>query len=103
MADDQSYWERRDALLRHPDGRAGGGRPCVKCGEPVPPNAYWVNRDRHVCSPRCNSNLSRQLGRLLKGGGQVPIPRPEPMASPRRAEGLRIFRTVEPVGEDAIP
>jgi 5-methylcytosine-specific restriction endonuclease McrA len=103
VADDHSYWEWRDALLRHPDGRANGGEPCMKCGEPVPPNAHWVNRDRHVCSPRCNHNLSRQLGRLLERGGQVPIPRPKPMASPRRTECSRIFRTVEPVGEDAIP
>ena len=63
--DADSYWEWRDDTLRHPHGRAKGGEPCVKCGHPVPANAYWKHRDRHVCGPRCNVNLNRQLGRRI--------------------------------------
>jgi hypothetical protein len=58
---EMSFSEWQDALLKHPDGRAAGGEPCVKSGRPVPPDAHWKQRDRHVCSERCNNNLKRQL------------------------------------------
>ncbi|WP_239701690.1 HNH endonuclease [Yimella sp. NH-Cas1] len=67
MADEHGYWDWRDMLLLHPEGRATG-EPCVKCGEPVPSNAHWTHRDRHVCSARCNGNLSRQFNRRMRAG-----------------------------------
>lgn len=103
MGDELGYWQWRDQLLKHPDGRAKGGDPCVKCGKPVPSNAHWVNRDRHVCSPHCNSNLSRQFNRRLQRGVEMPIPRPAPMADPRRTVGPRVFGMVEPGGEEDLP
>lgn len=36
VPDNQAYWAWRDLLLMHPDGRAKGREPCVKCGAPVP-------------------------------------------------------------------
>ncbi len=103
MSDVHSYWEWRDALLRHPDGRAKGGEPCVKCEAPVPPNAHWKHRDRRVCGERCNANLGRQINRRLKTGVDLPIPRPEPMADPRHTPAGHLFRTVPVDGPDLIP
>lgn len=98
MPDGHAYWAWRDRLLMHPDGRALGGEPCVKCGAPVPPNAHWKNRDRHVCGPRCNSNLSRQFNRSMRSGAVSDlhgreIAGPEPLANPRTS-GPRWFRTL---------
>lgn len=94
MADDHGYWVWRDALLLHPDGRAIGGEPCAGCGNPVPANAHWKHRDRHVCGPRCNSNLGRRLNRQIAKGSEMPLLRPEPLADPRATVGPRAFRTV---------
>lgn len=99
MPDDLSYWDWRDALLMHPAGRAKGGEPCVKCSEPVPPNAHWKHRDRHVCGPRCNSNLGRQINRLIKNTGELDLHgrelgAPTKMSNPRTS-GPRIFRTTD--------
>lgn len=99
MPDGHAYWSWRDLLLMHPDGRAKGGEPCVKCGAPVPSNAHWANRDRHVCSPRCNSNLSRQFNRRMRSGADTDlhgreIAGPKPMANPRTSDP-RWFRTVD--------
>jgi DNA polymerase III epsilon subunit-like protein/endogenous inhibitor of DNA gyrase (YacG/DUF329 family) len=63
-----AYWEWRDRLLTHPDGRATGDEPCVKCGAPVPAKAHWKHRDRHVCGERCNLNLNRWLNRRIERG-----------------------------------
>ncbi|MFC4783289.1 HNH endonuclease [Nocardioides sp. MAHUQ-72] len=86
-------------LLLHPEGRAKGGEPCVKCGEPVPPAAHWKHRDRHVCGPRCNSNLSRQFNRRMRGGADTDMHGREvtaatPLANPRKS-GPRYFVTRE--------
>ncbi|MCX2950199.1 HNH endonuclease [Lentzea sp. NEAU-D7] len=98
MPDDLSYWDWRDALLMHPEGRAKGGEPCVKCSEPVPANAHWKHRDRHVCGTRCNSNLGRQINRLIKNTGDLDLHgrelgAPAKMTNPRTS-GPRIFRTI---------
>lgn len=57
------------AALNHPAGRATKGEPCVKCGSSVARGAYWLYKDRHVCSDRCNTNLKRQYKRWLTTGG----------------------------------
>jgi hypothetical protein len=87
----------------HPDGRAKGGEPCVKCSEPTPPNAHWKHRDRHVCSPRCNYNLNRQLNRLISKADADVDPYGRVLGSPTsltnpRWSGPREFCTRE--GED---
>jgi len=71
----------------------------VKCSQPVPPNAHWKHRDRHVCSPRCNTNLSRQFNRHIRDRKITAdlfgrdIAAPERLADPRTS-GPRHFRTV---------
>jgi hypothetical protein len=102
VADDGGYWEWRDALLRHPEGRSRGGDPCVKCGAPVPANAHWIHRDRHVCGGRCNLNLGRQLNRQLKAGVEQPMPRPVPMQDPRSRPVPAHFPTLMPQGSPAV-
>jgi 5-methylcytosine-specific restriction endonuclease McrA len=96
------YWQWRDALLRHPDGRAVGGEPCVKCGRPVPANAAWQHRDRRVCGARCNLNLGRQLNRLIEKGVDLPIPRPAPMPDPRRDPSPQVFTTLPEPGPSGL-
>lgn len=88
------YWEWFDQMLRHPDGRATGAEPCVKCGKPIPANASWKHRDRHVCSVRCNANLKRQLKRALDRGELPAVPMPPPMANPRIVPRPWIFGTL---------
>lgn len=99
-ADSHGYWRWRDALLRHPDGRAVGGEPCVKCGAAVPPNAHWTHRDRHVCGSRCNSNLGRQINRQIRKGADLPVPAPPPMQDPRVDPSPQVFATVTPVSDE---
>jgi len=102
VADEHSYWDWRDTVMKHPDGRAKGGEPCVKCGSPVPPNAHWKQRERHVCSARCNLNLNRQFNRLLqkaKAGGDFFPPPSTP--NPRRS-GPRRFATLSTVEEGGV-
>ncbi len=72
------YWEWREAQLAHPDGRAKGGEPCVVCQQPVPPNAHWQHKDRHVCSPHCNYVLGRRFNRYRVGGKVTPPPELDP-------------------------
>jgi hypothetical protein len=92
---EMSFSEWQDALLKHPDGRAAGGEPCVKSGRPVPPDAHWKQRDRHVCSERCNNNLKRQLKRAMARGDEMPVPRPEPMPDPRTVPVPWTFTTLD--------
>src|SRR4051812_21249875 len=100
MGDDDAYWRWRDELLRHPDGRAKGGEPCVKCGEPIPPNAPWKSRDHHVCSSRCNILLARWFNRQrLKGA--LPS-RPEARRNPRSAPTPSVFLSHED-GSRSLP
>lgn len=54
------------SALLHPDGRAKGGEPCVKCGAAIPAGVHFTLRDRHVCSHRCNFNLKRQFRRAVE-------------------------------------
>jgi 5-methylcytosine-specific restriction endonuclease McrA len=110
VADEHSYWDWRDTVMKHPEGRAKGGEPCVKCGSPVPPNAHWKQRDRHVCSSRCNLNLNRQFNRLFRkaetGGGVAwqgaAIARPLTAPNPR-VSGPRRFATLSTVEEGGVP
>jgi len=97
VANGHAYWEWREMLLLHPQGRARGGEPCVKCGEPVPPNAHWKHRGRHVCGPRCNLNLNRQFNRRMRGGAQTDthgreVLAPVALENPRQS-GPRTFAT----------
>jgi len=111
VADEDTYWNWRDVLMRHPEGRAVGGEPCVKCGAPVAPNAYWGYRDRHVCSARCNSNLNRQFNHLVQkaseGGAAtwrgLALPGPPPAASNPRQSGPRHFQTKRLLADGAVP
>ncbi|QXC61616.1 HNH endonuclease [Aquihabitans sp. G128] len=99
MGDEHGYWEWRDQLLAHPEGRATGGGPCVKCPNTVPPNAHWKHRDRHVCGPRCNRLLARQFSRTLASAAPLRIDRPEPLADPRTDPTPRVFRHDAASGE----
>jgi len=56
------------SALLHPNGRAKGGEPCVKCGAAIPGGIDYRLRDRHVCSQRCNFNLKRQFRRKVESG-----------------------------------
>lgn len=82
FVDDSTYWEWFDEQLLHPYGRANGGEPCVQCGASIPRAAHWKQRDRHVCSSRCNTNLRRRLGRKVDSGTLTPPP-PTPPAQDR--------------------
>lgn len=96
MPDQDSYFRIMDEALKHPDGRARGGEPCVICGNPVPATAHWVQRDRHVCSGRCNNLLRRRYGRgsatinpeRIVAAVETVGPRPNP-----RTSGPRVFAT----------
>jgi 5-methylcytosine-specific restriction endonuclease McrA len=65
----------------------------------MPPNAAWRQRDRHVCSSRCNGNLSRQFNRIIRDRGAEldfhgrAAGAPEPLANPR-VSGPCTFRTL---------
>lgn len=75
MTTAHGYWEWREEQLKHPDGRAKGGEPCVVCGQPVPAEAHWQHRDRHICSSRCNYTLNRRFNRKRERGEiQQPAP-----------------------------
>lgn len=97
MADQDSHFRVMNEVLKHDAGRATGGEPCVVCGEPVPKDAHWVQRDRHVCSGPCNNLLRRRYGR---GSAAITMERAaltEVVAGARpnpRTSGQRIFRTV---------
>lgn len=86
-------WGAWEESLAHPDGRATGGEPCVVCGKPVPPEAHWKQRDRHVCSVRCNTNLKRRFNRKLALGA-VELP-PERLPNVARADEPLVFRTLD--------
>lgn len=96
MADQDAHFRVMDEALKHPDGRAKGGEPCVICGKPVLASAHWVQRDRHVCSGRCNNLLRRRYGRgsasinaeRVAAAVEATGPRPNP-----RTSGPRIFHT----------
>lgn len=88
---DSEFWNWSDEQLLHPDGRAKGGEPCVQCGDPIPINAHWKQRDRHVCSARCNRNLRLRQSRRIKRGAVVP---PVQQPPPRVHAGAILFRTV---------
>lgn len=51
--------------LKHPDGRANNGEPCVVCGQPVPRKIHYTKRDRHTCSDKCDTSLKRRAQRAL--------------------------------------
>lgn len=96
MADQDAHFRVMDEALKHSEGRAKGGEPCVICGEPIPASAHWVQRDRHVCSGRCNSLLAPPLRtgqrehrrRGVAAAVEAVGPRPNP-----RTSGPRVFQT----------
>lgn len=63
--------------LAHPGGRSLGGDPCVACHAPIPSEAFWVWRDRHVCSMECNLRVKRWYKRWIAKGrpptGWLPV------------------------------
>lgn len=85
-----------DEALKHPDGRAKGGEACVICSNPVPREAHWSQRDRHVCSTHCNQLLRRRYGRRsptidparIEAAREAVGPLPNP-----RTSGPRVFAT----------
>lgn len=106
MADDDAHFRIVDEALRHPDGRAKGGEPCVICGNPVPATTHWTQRDRHVCSQRCNANLRRRFGR---GSPSIEVARvvaatdeTGPLPNPRTS-GPRLFATVHDPAPGQLP
>jgi DNA polymerase-3 subunit epsilon len=54
------------AALRHPEGRAEPGVPCVRCGVPLPKGLLWLWYERHVCSGDCNDALKRAAKRAWR-------------------------------------
>lgn len=96
MPDQDSHFRIMNEALKHPDGRAKGGEPCVICGNAVPASAHWTQRDRHVCSGRCNNVLRRRYGRRsatidparVTAAADAVGPRPNP-----RISGPRVFAT----------
>lgn len=94
VPDDDAYWRWRDALLKHPDGRAVGGEPCVRCDNPIPPTAVWSQRDRHVCSSECSMKLARWFTRARDAGKFDTTP--EPLPNPRTAPVPSRFATLGP-------
>jgi len=94
---DRDYFARADETLKHPDGRAKGGEPCVQCGQPVPADAAWKLRDRHVCSSRCNANLMRKFKRGTAVSAEraaAAAVKVAPIPNPRLSPEPRLFRTV---------
>lgn len=97
MADQDAHFRIMEEALKHPDGRAKGGEPCIICGNLVPKQAHWSQRDRHVCLARCNGLLRRRYARESPTIDPVRVdaavatvgPRPNP-----RTSGERQFRTV---------
>ncbi len=91
------HWVVFDETLRHPDGRAKGGEPCVQCGEPIAAKAPWKQRDRHVCSSRCNMNLVRRFNRRKTAGiaerRETAEAKFAPIPNPRLTVGPRVFAT----------
>jgi hypothetical protein len=65
------YRERSGQFLRHCDGRAAGGEPCVMCGQLIQASAAGKHRERPVCR-LCNVKLRRQLKRA-PGGVRLPL------------------------------
>lgn len=67
MAPSDNYFTWMDEQLKG-ECRAFGGEPCKVCGDEIPGKAYWKHRDRHVCSPECNSKLIRRFKAKVKRG-----------------------------------
>ncbi|MFJ2779713.1 HNH endonuclease [Kitasatospora sp. NPDC087315] len=91
VGNDSEYWQWRDEVLKT-ESRAKGGEPCRLCGEAIAPTAHWKQRDRHVCSPRCNATLNRRLNRQIERGEVSPptVNAPDPQPS----RGPQVFRTL---------
>lgn len=106
MADQDAYFRVMDEALKHPDGRAKGGEPCIICGDPISARAHWVQRDRHVCTSRCNNLLRRRYNRRSKeiirervaAAVEATGPRPNP-----RTSGPRTFRTLPNAQSPELP
>jgi len=106
VADQDAYFRVMDEALKHADGRAKGGEACVICGEPIPANAHWSQRDRHVCSARCNQLLRRRYGRGSKSIDPERVARAITVAGPRpnpRSGGPRVFRTLANPAPGQLP
>lgn len=93
---DSSYWDWYDQFLAHPEGPALGGEPCIGCGEPIPLTAHPKQKQRHVCSPRCNDNYKRRMRRRMKREGIEP----PPLVDPYAGRAPRLFATTD---DDAVP
>ena len=73
-----NQWIRQ--ALSHPDGRAESGDPCMRCGETIPADVYWLFAERHTCSGDCSDSLKRAAKRAWSQTGiQRP---PAPVYSP---------------------
>lgn len=94
--DSRDHFAVLDDALKHPNGRARGGEPCVQCGVPLATSAHWKHRDRHVCSTRCNTNLVRKFHR---GSSSIAAQRKEAVEkvvavpNPRLSSEPRVFRS----------
>lgn len=92
MGNDAAYWEWRDQILKA-EYRAKGGELCRVCDQPISAKAHWMQRDRHVCSPRCNLTLNRRLNRRIERGE---IKRPPVFSlDPQPPRNPRLFRTLQ--------
>ena len=91
------YWDWFNETLKMPK-RATGGEPCRVCGNPIPSQAAWMHRDRHVCSIQCNGKLIRRMKRGVEKGlrpGFTPPPSFLDWAAEERGRDPRVFSTVE--------
>ncbi len=71
------YWRWWAASLAAGQ-RAVGGEPCRICGDTIVRSTAWKLRDRHVCSPKCNSTLKREFVRAINEGR---VTRPDALLS----------------------
>ena len=58
-----SYQQWLRAALRHPEGKPKGGGSCIRCGERLVVDGYWLFLERRVCSGDCNQKLKDKAKR----------------------------------------
>lgn len=68
-ATNYNAWIR--AALRNPAGRAKAGDTCVRCGDAIGEDTFWLFVERHVCSPDCGQAFKAAAKRAWKQVGVV--------------------------------
>jgi DNA polymerase III subunit epsilon len=58
-----------DLVLRHPEGRAIEGTPCIECGSAIDKRTNFKFKDRHCCA-KCADKLKKRAKRYAASLGQ---------------------------------